>query len=121
MINEALNGVDFSTSRDNIAIFVELITNGTIDGSRSRWDIAIYAAKLCDFDFDPETMPDEQEAMSSVLKKMISCINNGNEYRPVGTARWQYGYDDFAENVAWVCCRLTLEGRAAECVNSCEC
>ena len=30
--------------------------------------------------------------------------------------RWQYGYDDYAENVCWVCLRVTLTASAADCV-----
>lgn len=121
MINEALNSMSFASSTNGIAVFVNLVTSGESSDGHDRCELAVYAAKLCDFDFSGEGLLPSQEAMKEVLKKMLSCLNDGNAFRPVGSPRWQFGYDDFAENVAWVCCRFTAESRASECVNHGDC
>ena len=48
-------------------------------------------------------------------KALLHDIARGNEMAYEGV-RWQYGYDDYAENVAWVCLRVTLTALAADCV-----
>ena len=45
-----------------------------------------------------------------------NAIARGNAMTYDGV-RWQYGYDDYAENVAWVCLRVTLEALTADCYN----
>ena len=121
MINEALNGMKFQNSNNKIVIFVTLITNGSNEQGHDRADLSVYAAKLCDFDFNSESLLAEQETMMDVLKKMLFCMNEGNKIHPVGSPRWQFGYDDFAENVVWTCCRVSFESRETDCNDVCTC
>ena len=53
--------------------------------------------------------------MKNIGKALLNSIRTGNEMT-YADPRWQYGYDDYAENVCWVCLRVTLTASAADCV-----
>jgi hypothetical protein len=55
-----------------------------------------------------------QEELKNTGKRLLLHIERGNDMSYDGV-RWQYGYDDYAENVAWVCLRVTLTALAADC------
>lgn len=113
-INEMMTSTDFGTSRDGVVVFSHLITDSeTIDG-RDAATVAVYFCRLCDFDFNGENLLPQQEELKAIGKRMLHDIALGNVMAYDGV-RWQYGYDDYAENVAWVCLRVTLTALAADC------
>lgn len=118
-INEMMNSTDFGASRDGVVVFSHLITDSeTMDG-RDAATVAVYFCRLCDFDFDGEDLLPQQEALKNIGKQMLRSIARGNAMTYDGV-RWQYGYDDYAENVAWVCLRVTLTALSANCYNRTE-
>ena len=113
-VNEMLNDTPFADSEDGTAVVMHLVTDSsTVDG-RDRAVVAVYFASLCDFDFDGEALLHEQERLKSIGKELLNHIRTGNEMT-YSDPRWQYGYDDYAENVCWVCLRVTLTASAADC------
>lgn len=115
-INDYLTDVDFSQSRGETVVYMHLITSLSSVNGRERGEFAVYFARLCDFDFNGEELLDIQEEMKGYGEEIIRAVTCGNDIRVLGDARWQFGYDDFAENVSWVCMRVTVEDMAAFCV-----
>lgn len=114
-INEMLNNTPFASSKDGTVVLMHLATDSaTVDG-KDRAVVAVYFASLCDFDFDGEALLPEQERLKGIGKDLLNDIRTGNEMT-YSDPRWQYGYDDYAENVCWVCLRVTLTASAADCV-----
>lgn len=113
-VNEALNNIQYSHSQDEVVVFSHLITDSeTVDGKDTA-TVAIYFSKLCDFDFDGEQLLPEQESLKNIGKQLLHDLHNG-AFR-YSNVRWQYGYDDYAENVMWVCLRVKLESLKFDCV-----
>lgn len=115
-INDYLTDVDFSQSRSETAAYIHLITSLSSVNGRERGDFSVYFARLCDFDFNGEDLLDVQEELKGYGEELIRSATCGNEVRISGSARWQFGYDDFAENVCWACLRVTVESTTEECV-----
>lgn len=115
-LNDFFTDVDFSQSKDNTAAYMHLITAMESYDGKDRAEVAVYFARLCDFDFDGESLLPAQEEMKGYGEELLRSIACGNEMKIIGRARWQFGYDDFAENVCWVCMRVTVEDMAAFCV-----
>ena len=114
-VNEMLTSVPFDNSKDGTVVIMHLIAaSETVDG-HDRATIAVYFASLCQFDFDGEALLPEQERLKNVGKDLLNYLRTGNVLS-YADPRWQYGYDDYAENVAWVCLRVTLTALAADCV-----
>lgn len=114
-VNEMLNNTPFADSKDGTVVVMHLVTDSaTVDG-RDTAVVAVYFASLCDFDFDGESLLPEQERLKNIGKELLNDIRTGNEMT-YADPRWQYGYDDYAENVCWVCLRVTLTASAADCV-----
>lgn len=114
-VNEMLTDVDFASSNDATAVVMHLVTDSaTVDGKDTAV-VAVYFASLCDLDFDGESLLPEQERLKGIGKELLNDIRTGNEMT-YADPRWQYGYDDYAENVCWVCLRVTLTASAADCV-----
>lgn len=114
-INEVLTAVPFADSKDGTVVVMHLITaSETVDG-HDRATLAVYFASLCPFDFNGEILLPEQERLKNVGKALLNDIRTGNK-TAYSDPRWQYGYDDYAENVCWVCLRVTLTAMAADCV-----
>ena len=114
-VNEMLTGVPFADSKDGTVVIMHLIASSeTVDG-HDRATLAVYFASLCPFDFDGEALLPEQERMKNIGKALLHHLRSGNVLS-YADPRWQYGYDDYAENVAWVCLRVTLTALAADCV-----
>lgn len=114
-VNEMLTSVPLASSQDGTAVIMHLVTDSeTVDG-HDRAILSVYFASLCQFDFNGESLLSEQERLKNIGKVLLNDIRTGNtiayEY-----PRWQYGYDDYAENVCWVCLRVTLTALAADCV-----
>ena len=114
-VNEMLTNVPFSDSKDGTAVIMHLVADSETYNGHDRAIVAVYFASLCPFDFNGESLLPEQERLKNIGKALLNDIRTGNalayEY-----PRWQYGYDDYAENVCWVCLRVTLTALAADCV-----
>ena len=114
-VNEMLTSVPFANSNDGTVVIMHLIADSeTVDG-HDRATLAVYFASLCSFDFDGEALLPEQEMLKNIGKDLLNFIRTGNVLS-YADPRWQYGYDDYAENVCWVCLRVTLTALAADCV-----
>lgn len=115
-INDYLTDVDFSQSRGETVSYMHLITSLSSVNGRERGEFSVYFARLCDFDFNGEDLLDVQEELKGYGEELIRSATCGNEVKVLGNARWQFGYDDFAENVCWACLRLTVESTTEDCV-----
>lgn len=115
LLEVKLGETDFGTSKDGICIFCHLITASDYTDRRESAEVSIYAAALCPFDFEPRGLLQTQEQLKSALKEYLAAVDCDNKLRWRG-ARFQFGYDDYAENVAWACLRVTLEALAADCI-----
>lgn len=115
-LNDFFTDVDFSQSFESTGAYMHLITSMETVNGRDRAEVAVYFARLCDFDFDGEKLLPVQDEMKGYGMELLRGIRCGNELKVVGHARWQFGYDDFAENLCWVCMRVTIEDAVAECV-----
>lgn len=115
-LNDFFTDVDFSQSKDQTAVYMHLITAMESYDGKDRAEVAVYFARLSDFDFDGESLLPAQEEMKGYGEELLRTIACGNYIKTIGRARWQFGYDDFAENVCWVCMRVTVEDMAAFCV-----
>jgi hypothetical protein len=113
-INEMMTSTDFGASQDGTVLYCHLITDSETDSGRDSATVAVYFCRLCDFDFDGENLLPVQEELKNTGKRLLLHIERGNAMTYDGV-RWQYGYDDYAENVAWVCMRVTLTALAADC------
>lgn len=115
-INVWMGETDFSASTDGVCVFAHLLTGSDYDPSgHDRHNLAIYFATLTPFDFDTDTIDQVTEGLHARAKSLLSHIQQGNDFGWEG-ARFQYGYDDYAENVAWCCLRVTLTALSADCV-----
>lgn len=115
-INVWMGETYFSASTDGVCVFAHLLTASDYDESgHDRHNLAIYFATLTPFDFDTDTIDQVTEGLHARAKSLLSHIQQGNVFGWEG-ARFQYGYDDYAENVAWCCLRVTLTALTADCV-----
>lgn len=115
-INVWMGETDFSASTGGVCVFAHLLTASDYDPSgHDRHNIAVYFATLTPFDFDTDTIDQVTEGLHARAKSLLAYIQQGNAFGWDG-ARFQYGYDDYAENVAWCCLRVTLTDLAADCV-----
>jgi hypothetical protein len=113
-VNEMMQETDFGASRDGTVMYCHLITDSETESGRDSATVAVYFCRLCDFDFDGEGLLPVQEELKDTGKALLHDIERGNVMAYDGV-RWQYGYDDYAENVAWVCLRVTLTALSADC------
>ena len=113
-VNAMMQDTDFSASDGGTVLFCHLITDSETTDGRDTATVAVYFCRLCDFDFDGENLLPVQEDLKDKGKALLHDIARGNAMTYDGV-RWQYGYDDYAENVAWVCLRVTLTALAADC------
>lgn len=115
-INRMMHDTDFAASAEQTAVYCYLITAAETMEARDRVTVGVFFARLCDFDFDPKGLLTVQMALMDTAKRMLSDLTAGNVIGYDDPVRWQFGYDDFAENVAWVCARVTFMDLAADCV-----
>lgn len=118
-VNAMMQDTDFASSDSGTVVFCHLITDSETTGGRDAATVAVYFCRLCDFDFYGEGILIAQEELKDTGKRLLHHVAQGNEMAYDGV-RWQYGYDDYAENVAWVCLRVTLTALAADCYNRIE-
>lgn len=114
-INERLTDVDFGASSDGVVCYVYLATASEVVEGRERANVGLFFASLCDFDFSPRDVLDKQQTLKEAAESVFDTLNNGNTLQ-ASEPRYTYGYDDFAENVCWVCMRTTVKELAARCV-----
>ena len=114
-VNEMLTDVPFADSKDATAVVMHLVTDSATVNGKDTAVVAVYFASLCDFDFDGESLLPEQERLKDIGKELLNDIRTGN-VMTYSDPRWQYGYDDYAENVCWACLRVTITASAADCV-----
>lgn len=114
-VNVWMGETDFSASTDGVSVYCYLLTGSDYDGNRDTYNVGIFFATLVDFDFNNETIDGVTEDLKERAKTLLNDLAAGNAVGWSG-ARFEYGYDDFAENVCWCCLRVTLESLAAECV-----
>ena len=113
-VNEMMTSTDFGASQDGTVMYCHLITDSETESGRDSATVAVYFCRLCDFDFNGEDLLPVQEELKDTGKQLLHDIAIGNVMTYDGV-RWQYGYDDYAENVAWVCMRVTLTALASDC------
>ena len=113
-VNEMMTSTDFGASQNGTVMYCHLITDSETESGRDSATVAVYFCRLCDFDFNGEDLLPVQEELKDTGKQLLHDIALGN-YMSYEGVRWQYGYDDYAENVAWVCLRVTLTALSADC------
>lgn len=113
-VNEMMTSTDFGASQNGTVMYCHLITDSETESGMDSATVAVYFCRLCDFDFDGENLLPVQEELKNTGKQLLLHIERGNEMAYDGV-RWQYGYDDYAENVAWVCLRVTLTALSVDC------
>lgn len=113
-VNEMMTSTDFGASQDGTVMYCHLITDSETESGRDSATVAVFFCRLCDFDFNGEDLLPVQEELKNTGKALLHNIALGN-YMSYEGVRWQYGYDDYAENVAWVCMRVTLTALSADC------
>lgn len=112
-INRVLTTMDFSQSKNGIVAFAHLITEDDND-DHARATLAVYFCHLCPFDFDANDTGEWQGYLRNAANTMFADISAGNIAR-TSNMRYTYGYDDYAENVMWVCARFTIEALQCGC------
>lgn len=114
-INDYLTDVDFSSAKDGICVYCYLITDVEVINDRESANIAVYFASLCDFDFNGEQILPLQERLKAESKKMLHTLTECQPLRYTQAPRWQFGYNDFAENVCWCALRVRIESLVNDC------
>lgn len=115
-INRMMHDTDYSASAEHTAVHCYLITSADTQNSHDRVSVGVYFSSLCEFDFDPTSLLAVQEELMGIGKKMLASLADGNVVGYEEPVRWQFGYDDFADNVAWVCARVTFFDLSADCI-----
>lgn len=114
-VNVWMGETNFALGTDSTAVYAYLLTDSGYDDGRDTYDVGLFFARLIPFDFDHQNIDRVTESLKQMSKGLLNHIGAGNVLGWSG-ARWQYGYDDYAENVAWCCLRVTLTALAADCV-----
>ena len=114
-INYYLHNTDYSQSVDNITAFCYLLTDANYENGKTRATIAVFFSKLMDFDFDASQAIAVQKDCEDKAKEFLNIVAQGNILR-YSDARFQYGYNDFAENVGWCAVRAVFEVMTPDCV-----
>lgn len=112
-INEYLTHVDYSTN--GFAAFCYLLGDVDYENGKEVANVAVFFSCLMPFDFDGQQAIDTEKACMGKAKEFLTNVSQGNSLR-YGGARFQFGHDDFAENVGWCAVRATFELMAPDCV-----
>lgn len=113
-VEEWMGNTDFSQSAHETAVYAYLLTSSRYVDQHDTYDVGVFFARLIPFDFDNQSIDTVTEDLKELSKGLLAYIHAGNLFG-WSDARWQYGYDDYAENVAWCCLRVTLTALSAEC------
>lgn len=113
-INYYLNNVDYAAAPDGVAAYCYLLTDSEYVNGKERATIAVFFSKLIDFDFDGSDAVSVTDVCKDKAKQFIHDVEVGNSLT-CSDVRIQYGYNDFAENVAWCAVRAVFEVSEADC------
>lgn len=113
-INYYLNNVDYAAAPDGVAAYCYLLTDSEYVNGKERATIAVFFSKLIDFDFNGSEAIRVTDDCKAKAKEFLHQVAIGNSLKYQG-ARFQYGYNDFAENVAWCAVRAVFEVSEADC------
>lgn len=113
-INYYLNNVDYAAAPDGVAAYCYLLTDSEYVNGKERATIAVFFSKLIDFDFDGSEAVSVTDDCKAKAKEFLHQVAIGNSLT-YQDARFQYGYNDFAENVAWCAVRAVFEVSEADC------
>lgn len=113
-INYYLNNVDYSAAPDGVAAYCYLLTDSEYVNGKERATIAVCFSKLIPFDFNGSEAVSVTDDCKSKAKEFLHQVAIGNSLK-YQDARFQYGYNDFAENVAWCAVRAVFEVSEADC------
>lgn len=113
-INYYLNNVDYAAAPDGVAAYCYLLTDSEYINGKERATIAVFFSKLIDFDFDGQQALNATDICKAKAKEFLHQVAIGNSLT-YQDARFQYGYNDFAENVAWCAVRAVFEVSEADC------
>lgn len=115
-INYYLNNVDYAAAPDGVAAYCYLLTDSEYVNGKERATIAVFFSKLISFDFNGSEAVSVTDDCKAKAKEFLHQVAIGNSliYQD---ARFQYGYNDFAENVAWCAVRAVFELTEADCWN----
>lgn len=114
-INEYLQHVDYSATAGGVAAYCYLLTDTEYTNGKEGGNVAVFFSTLIDFDFDGQQTLNATDICKAKAKEFLQKVAESNLIRYEG-ARFQYGYDDFAENVAWCAVRAYFEDMVPDCV-----
>lgn len=113
-INYYLNNVDYAAAPDGVAAFCYLVTDSQYVNGKEIATIAVFFSALIDFDFSGQNAVDVMDKCKAKAKEFLHLVATGNTLT-FTDSRLQYGYGDFAENVAWCAVRAVFEVSEADC------
>lgn len=113
-INYYLNNVDYAAAPDGVAAYCYLLTDSEYVNGKERSTIAVFFSKLIPFDFTGSEAVSVTDDCKAKAKEFLHQVAIGNSLT-YQDARFQYGYNDFAENVAWCAVRAVFEVSEADC------
>ena len=113
-INEYLQHVDYSATAGGVAAYCYLLTDTEYTNGKEGGNVAVFFSTLIDFDFDGQQALNTTDICKAKAKEFLQKVAESNLIRYEG-ARFQYGYDDFAENVAWCAVRAYFEDMVPDC------
>ena len=114
-INEYLQHVDYSATAGGVAAYCYLLTDTEYTNGKEGGNVAVFFSTLIDFDFDGQQALNATDICKAKAKEFLQKVAESNLIR-YEDARFQYGYDDFAENVAWCAVRAYFEDMVPDCV-----
>lgn len=115
-INYYLQNVDYAAAPDGVAAYCYLLTDSEYVNGKEGGNVAVFFSTLIDFDFDGQQALNATDMCKAKAKEFLPKVAQSNLIRYDG-ARFQYGYDDFAENVAWCAVRAYFEDMVPDCVS----
>lgn len=113
-INEYLQHVDYSSTAGGVAAYCYLLTDTEYTNGKEGGNVAVFFSTMIDFDFDGQQALNATDICKAKAKEFLQKVAESNLIRYEG-ARFQYGYDDFAENVAWCAVRAYFEDMVPDC------
>lgn len=113
-INYYLNNMDYAAAPDGVAAYCYLLTDSEYVNGKERATIAVFFSTLIDFDFDGQQALNATDICKAKAKDFLNQVAIGN-FLTYQDARFQCGYNDFAENVAWCAVRAVFEVSESDC------
>lgn len=113
-INYYLNNVDYAAAPDGVAAYCYLLTDSEYVNGKERATIAVFFSKLIDIDFNGSEAVSVTDDCKAKAKEFLHLVATGNTLNYTDS-RLQYGYGDFADNVAWCAVRAVFEVSESDC------